>query len=211
VAAHRVKKLSGFKAVYGPIRASDLPAFLGADLRATPEMRRKTFTLWERTVLIPVELVAALKAAAIIAPVLLLLAGLGGDRGFWENACRHGLFAVIALFSAILAGAVLTPLLLPLLPSRAFSIKGGIAGVITAFTLLMGRQPHPTRLANSLEALAWLLLIAAVAAYLGMNFTGASTYTSLSGVKKEMRRALPVQIAAGGVGLALWLASRFIS
>jgi acetyl-CoA decarbonylase/synthase complex subunit gamma len=44
-----------------------------------------------------------------------------------------------------------------------------------------------------------------------MNFTGASTYTSLSGVKKEMRRALPIEIGAGIVGIILWLGSHFIA
>jgi acetyl-CoA decarbonylase/synthase complex subunit gamma len=41
-----------------------------------------------------------------------------------------------------------------------------------------------------------------------MNFTGASTYTSLSGVKKEMRIAVPLQIASVVIGVALWLGSR---
>jgi acetyl-CoA decarbonylase/synthase complex subunit gamma len=44
-----------------------------------------------------------------------------------------------------------------------------------------------------------------------MNFTGASTYTSLSGVKKEMKWAVPLEITAGVVGLGLWLGPRFIS
>ncbi|MGZ3578715.1 MAG: mercury methylation corrinoid protein HgcA, partial [Syntrophales bacterium] len=63
VAAHLVKKFSGFKVKYGPIRASDLPAYLEAVLIATPMMRMKTFTLRERVALIPIELVAALKPA----------------------------------------------------------------------------------------------------------------------------------------------------
>ncbi len=53
VSAHQVKKLSGFKVIYGPIRAGDLPAFLDAGCKATPEMRRKTFTIWERAALDP--------------------------------------------------------------------------------------------------------------------------------------------------------------
>ena len=44
VAAHQVKKLSGFKVIYGPIRATDLATFLDNGLKATPEMRLKTFT-----------------------------------------------------------------------------------------------------------------------------------------------------------------------
>jgi len=44
-----------------------------------------------------------------------------------------------------------------------------------------------------------------------MNFTGASTYTSLSGVKKEMRWAVPLEIVGGVAGLTLWVGSRFVS
>ena len=61
-----------------------------------------------------------------------------------------------------------------------------------------------------MEGLAWLLLLPAIAAYLAMNFTGASTYTSLSGVKKEMRWAVPLEIAFGAGGLILWVAVRFV-
>ena len=57
----------------------------------------------------------------------------------------------------------------------------------------------------SLEIGAWSLLVPAISAYLAMNFTGASTFTSLSGVKKEMRRAVPLEIGAGLTGLILWL------
>jgi acetyl-CoA decarbonylase/synthase complex subunit gamma len=62
-----------------------------------------------------------------------------------------------------------------------------------------------------LEILAWFFLIPAVSAYLAMNFTGASTYTSLSGVKKEMRWALPLEIVGGIVGLILWFGSHYIA
>jgi len=43
-----------------------------------------------------------------------------------------------------------------------------------------------------------------------MNFTGASTYTSLSGVKKEMRWSLPLQIGSGVIGLVLWVVSMLV-
>jgi acetyl-CoA decarbonylase/synthase complex subunit gamma len=62
-----------------------------------------------------------------------------------------------------------------------------------------------------LEISAWFFLIPAASAFLAMNFTGASTYTSLSGVRKEMRWALPLEIAAGIVGLGLWLGSNFLA
>ncbi len=211
VAAHLVKKFSGFKVKYGPIRASDLPAYLEAGLIATPKMRMKTFTLRERVALIPIELVAAFKAAILLMLLFFLLGGLGGPAGYWANVMNYGLFAAVAILMAIISGAVLTPILLPLLPGRAFSLKGCTIGVVAAFVLLIMRNPDLTFWPGRLEALSWLLLIPALAAYLAMNFTGASTYTSLSGVKKEMRFAMPLEIGAGVAGVGLWLVSRFIA
>jgi hypothetical protein len=211
VAAHQVKKIAGFSVHYGPIRSSDLPAYLDAALKATPAMRLKTFTLRERVALIPIELVAAFKTSLVIMLAFFLLAGLGGPAGYWSNAVNYGLFAVVALLTAIMAGAVLTPILLPVLPGRAFSLKGCIVGVVAALVLLILRNPDLASWPGRFEALAWLLLAPSLSAYLAMNFTGASTYTSLSGVKKEMRLALPLEIGAGLIGIGLWLASRFMA
>ena len=205
VAAHQINKLSGFKVTYGPIRASDLPAFLDAGLKATPEMRLKTFDIGERTALVPMELVSALKAGALIIPLLLIIGGLLGPERFWTNVSDYGLFAVSALLTAITAGAVLTPLLLPWLPGRAFSFKGMVMGLIAVLALWAFGWDGTGPWEISLEIGAWSLLVPAISAYLAMNFTGASTYTSLSGVKKEMRRAVPLEIGAGLAGLILWL------
>lgn len=210
VAAHQVRKLSGFKATFGPIRAEDLPAYLDNGMRATAEMRSKHFTSWERLVLIPMELVDALKAALAIIPILLILSGLLGPASFWPNVMNQGLFAVQALLAAVLAGAVFTPLLLPWLPGRAFSLKSLTPGLLFALLLLLFRWGDGVRPGGLLEMLGWVLVILSVSAYLGMNFTGASTYTSLSGVKKEMRRALPLQICGGVIGMALWVVSMVI-
>jgi acetyl-CoA decarbonylase/synthase complex subunit gamma len=207
VASHQVRKLSGFKAVFGPIRAEDLPAFMDNGMRATAEMRFKTFPIWERFVLIPVELVGALRAAVMIAPVLLLLSGLLGPAGFWPNVMNQGVFAVMALLTAVLAGAVFTPVLLPWLPGRAFSLKSLGPALCCGGLLLLWRWEDGVGLGGMLEMIAWILLILSAAAYLAMNFTGASTYTSLSGVKKEMRWSLPFQIGGGVVGLGLWICS----
>lgn len=211
VAAHQVKKYSGFRVHYGPIRASDLPAYLEAGLNATPEMRVKTFPLRERIALIPIELVAAFKASLLILCAFFLFSGFGGPAGYWDNAMNYGLFAVAAILAAILAGAVLTPILLPVIPGRAFSLKGFSIGVASDLVLLTMRNPDLTIWSGRLETMAWLLLVPALAAYLAMNFTGASTYTSLSGVKKEMRTALPLEIGAALAGIGLWLASRIIA
>ena len=210
VAAHLVKKFSGFKVHYGPIHANDLPAYLDAGMKATPAMRLKTFPLKERVVLIPIELIEAVKAALIIIPVMLIIIGFSGREGFMQNIQGDGVFSLIAVLGAIFAGTVLNPILLPYLPGRAFTTKGLTLGFLTALVLL-STWGYPVRsFKGLLWVAAWLLMIPAVAAYLAMNFTGASTYTSLSGVKKEMRWALPLEIGTGVSGLAVWLVSRFV-
>lgn len=211
VAAHTVKKLSGFGVRYGPIDAGDLPAYMDAGFKATREMRIKTFAVKERAVLIPVELVEALKPSLLIVPFLFLFGGIGGPSGFWENTLHDGSFAAAAFLSAVVGGTVINPLLLPYLPGRAFSTKGLWLGVIVAIVVLFLPGHDLSVWAGRLGVLAWLLIIPAVTAYLAMNFTGCSTYTSLSGVNKEMRWALPLEIGMGGGGLLIWIVSRLIA
>ena len=211
VAAYTLKKRIGFKGIFGPIRAADLPKFLDSGLKATPAMRRKTFTLLERLILIPVELVSALKWSLLLLPVFLLLGGLGSPSGFWDGVWTDGFFAALNLLGALLAGAVLTPILLPWLPGRAFSQKGLIMGLITALFLTVLGVFYLNIRKDFMNILAWLFLTPSLSAYLAMNFTGASTYTSLSGVKKEMRWAVPLEIVGGILGLALWVGSRFVT
>ncbi len=209
VAAHQVKRLSGFKVIYGPIRAEDIPAFIEAGLTATAQMRLKTFSTWERTVLIPVELVGALQTAVFVILAFFFLGGLGGSSEYWSTAMNSGLFAGIAVLSALAAGAILAPILLPWLPGRAFSTKGFIAGLAVAMILAAVRSATVSGISGTLEIIAWLLIVPAISAYLAMDFTGASTYTSLSGVRREMKWAVPVQIVAAVLGVILWLGSRF--
>ena len=208
VSAHKVKILSGFTVHYGPVRAQELPAYLDSGLHATPEMRRKSFTLQERAVLIPVELVEALKPTLLIVPVLFVLGSLGGRGGLWSGAFHDGLFAVMAFLSALIAGAVLNPVFLPYLPGKAFSTKGFFIGTLMACFVLSVRGFDWQTGRDALEAVSWLLIIPAVAAYLAMNYTGCSTYTSLSGVRKEMHWALPLEIGIASCGILAWVTSR---
>ena len=87
----------------------------------------------------------------------------------------------------LLAGAVVTPALLPWIPGRSFALKGGLVGALAASLFLMG---FPSPLGRGLFILA---AATAAASFLALNFTGATTFTSPSGVKKEMRIALPIQ------------------
>ena len=211
VAAHKVKQISGFNVQYGPVRAEDLPAYLDAGCKATAQMRIITFPLKERAVLIPLELVEAIKPFLIMAAVFFIISGFGGPSGFWMNALSYGLFSFLALLGAVIGGSVLNPLLLPYLPGRAFSIKGFSIGIVIAMILLYLREINLQAWPGRIEALAWLFIIPAVSGYLAMNFTGCSTYTSLSGVKREMRWALPMEIACGAVGIVMWAGAIFSS
>lgn len=209
IAAHKVKKLCGFKVIYGPVRAKDLPAFLDNGRKATPQMRMVTYNTWDRAVLIPVELMGTLLQAAYILVGVCVLGGLSNPAGFWRGVSTHGGAALASLLMVLTAGTVVAPLLLPWLPGRAFSLKGlwtGLAGSLGLAGLYAKGALGGLSLA---EFAAWMVLVPAMTSYLVMDLTGSSSFTSLSGVKKEMRLAVPLQIAAGALGLALWLGGVF--
>jgi hypothetical protein len=199
VAAHEVRKQTEFSVVYGPVRASDIKDFLNADMKATRAMREITFGFLDRLVLSPVELVLAWKPTAIAASVIVIAALIGiMDVSF------AGVFPFI---TAILIGTIVAPALLPWIPGRAFSWKGWLLGFIWAMAVVCMNMNsvQPWDIWNNL---ALLLLLPAISAYLTMNFTGTSTYTSLSGVKKEMRIAVPVIIILALAGIASWIIGR---
>jgi hypothetical protein len=210
VSAHEVHQQSGFRVVYGPVRAEDLPEFLQAGMKATLEMRRVRFTLRDRVVLIPVEFMLSLKYLVIAAVVLLLLSGLWRGGYSPSRIATVGSRHVLLLLAAYLAGAAIVPTLLPWIPGRAFSAKGAWTGLALFLGIGGFAYTRPDVLENWAAGAGWLLLAPAVASFMAMNFTGASTYTSLSGVRREMGIAVPAQIAAAVVGLGLWIAGRFV-
>jgi hypothetical protein len=59
-------------------------------------------------------------------------------------------------------------------------------------------------------ALALLLAMTAVSSFVALNFTGATPFTSLSGVEKEMRRALPIQAGLTVLAGLLWVGGAFL-
>jgi len=210
VSAHEVRRRCGFRVVYGPVRANDLPAFLDDGMTASPEMRRVRFDLRDRAVLIPVEIVMGGKYALLVAAGFLLLGGLG-PQGYSLDAVRLiGLSGAALTLGAVLCGAILGPTLLPWLPGRALSMKGAVLGVSLVAGLVGSGWPGPGLFGSWLHVAAWSLMIPAVTSFIVMNFTGATTYTSLSGVLREMRFAIPAQIVGGVLGLALWVTGLFV-
>ena len=189
IAAHEVQKRTGFMVSYATIRANDLTDYLENGMVTTPEMRELTFSFRERLVLVPVELMLAWRSLAI-AGVLLFAAA------YLVAGPTAGIRVLAAFLGAALSGLVATPLLLPCLPGRSFSLKGAVAGILwlAFFFALSGFQG-----VNTWVIAAAFLALPAVSSYYALSFTGCTTFTSRSGVKKEMRIALPL------MGLALLL------
>ena len=210
VAAHEVRRQCGFKVIYGPVRAADIPAFLAAGNRVEPAMRRTEFKLLDRLVLAPVEIAGMLKPLLILAAVLFLLnlasLLLASHPLLFMPLLAKTLADLLPYFVAVLVGIVLVPALLPYIPGRALAWKGWVLGIIWAFVYVILVTPS----ANWSQNAAYLLGIPAITAFLGMNFTGSTTYTSLSGVVKEMGIALPLIIASAALGLIGLIAAYFV-
>jgi len=197
---------SGFRVVYGPVRAADIKTFIQNGYRSTPEMRRVTFNLSDRIKLLTVDIVYARYKLLAAFVIMFLLSAIGPQGINMGQAIDKGLPAILFVTMAYFAGIFFTPLLLPYIPFRMFAFKGLISGMILSGILLL-----PGYLGNRyLEIIAWFLLLPAISSFMAMNFTGASTYTSLSGVKKEMRIFVPIQIAFAGIGLILYTINKVI-
>ena len=201
VSAHEVKSRSGYDVKYGPVRAEDIKAYIEAGYKATKEMRMVKFTMWDRLVLTPMELMPVLKKTLPVFGVML------AANKFIAKPFDKQDFAAFA--GSILSGAVITPTLLPYIPGRAFSDKGWLVGL--ACTAGIIGLTGKCKKGNMLLSAGHLLLFPAISSFLAMNFTGASTYTSPSGVQKEMREALPFIVGAAAVGTALTLGVHLFS
>ena len=206
VAARTVKKESGFRVVYGPVRAKDIPAFLESNRKADKKMRMVTFTFIERLILTPVELNMILKPALITSVVLIILSGLGPGIFSFSSAFGRGVVAVLALVVGIISGAVITPTLLPYIPFKEFAAKGIISGTVFAVLLFLSISSSIIGVAAFISL---FLFIVATSSFLSMNFTGATPFTSPSGVEKEMKRFIPVQLIALVISTGLWIYSAF--
>lgn len=207
VAAHKVRELTGFSVLYGPVRADDIKSYIDSGLKATTEMRTITFPLRERIKLIPVDIFYAGYWLLLVPAIFLILSGLSKEGYSIDRATELGHKAVINLFTGYLSGCVLAPALLPWIPFRRFSVKGLLSGLSAGIGLLFcGLLGN-----NHIEQAAWILMIAGISSFMTMNFTGSSTFTSLSGVRKEMKTALPVQIVLAATGFIAWIISKFFS
>jgi hypothetical protein len=206
VAAFKVKEETGFNVHYGPVRAADIKKFLVDGYRADKVMRKVTFGFKDRLKLIPNDFMYGKYYLLGALAVLFLLSGITSHGISFRNFPENGGPAILKIFLAYIAGIVITPLFLPYLPGRHFSLKGFFSGSLVFLILLSLKFPS----GNLIETLSWFLIITAISSFLAMNFTGSSTFTSLSGVKKEMKLSVPIQIGFALTGIVLQIVGKLI-
>ena len=206
VAAHKVKAETGFNVHYGPVRASDISRFINNGYRAGKDMRKITFSFSDRIKLIPNDFLYGKFYLLGAMLVMFLLSGISTRGISYRDFSGQGSPALLTVFMAYFAGIVLTPVLLPYLPGRYFSLKGFFSGVL----VFLGFFLPASSKSNLVTDISWFFIVGAVSSFAAMNFTGSSTYTSLSGVRKEMKLFVPLQIGFATIGIILQVIGKLI-
>ncbi|MFW6138346.1 MAG: mercury methylation corrinoid protein HgcA [Spirochaetota bacterium] len=208
VQSFTVWKQTGFRVFFGPVYARDIGAFLEKNYRAAPEMRRVRFNLSDRMVLVPIEIIQTWKKFLVYSLAVMVFSALQPEGILFGKALTEGVPLLIMGVLAVLSGLFLTPLLLPLIPFRAFSIKGfltGLAVTFIYFTIFGSGQET-----SIFEAAAVLLMFPAASSYLALGFTGSTPITSRSGVEKELKFALPFYIITAGSCIVLLVLHKLV-
>lgn len=204
VSASEVRRRTGFKVRFGPVLAAELPAYIKAGYKKSTEISTVRFPLKDRLVLTPMELNPTLKMYPWFAAAVLLIFGLQRDGILFGAAWNGGLPFLLLGLVTVFSGAFLAPALLPYLPFRSFALKGWFAGAVTVF--LASFIPVIADAQNDVILLiVTYLLFPALSSYIALQFTGSTTYTGMTGVKKELRIALPVYISAVALSLVLMI------
>ncbi len=201
IVAHKVKKESGFRVLYGPVEAKDINEYIGLGYKATDEMRRKNFPVRERLAVSLTHLSQGVKYTSGILVVFVLLDLLFQYKtGF--NIRPSIITNLVITFSALLTGTIFAGLFLPILPGRAFSVKGlsiGLVFAILSYFYLVSFSNIQSVLFN----IGKITLLLQWIVFQVLNLTGSSTYTSLSGVQKEMSISMPLIVSGAITGLIL--------
>lgn len=201
VGAAEVQRKTGFRVSFGPVQARDIPAYIGAGYKKTRAMSTISFSMLDRLILTPMELNPAMKKFPWIAAGILLFFGMQPSGILYKSAWINGLPFLLLGLASIFAGALLTPAILPAIPFRSFAIKGWITGIIVVFAAT--HFPETAIQRSYTLLIAAYLLFPALSSYLALQFTGATTFTGMSGVKKELKIGIPLYMAAAGISAVL--------
>jgi len=203
VNASVVQKKTGFRVSFGPVQARDIPAYVRAGHKKTKEMSAITFPMLDRLVLTPMEINPAMKKFPWLAGGILLIFGLQPQGLLFKQAWFGGLPFLVLTLLAVFAGALVTPVLLPFVPFRSFAVKGWIVGVLSVFLGMHFFRPIGMR--DPILLSVAYLLFPALSSYIALQFTGSTTFTGMSGVKKELKIGIPLYIGAASISLILMI------
>ncbi len=196
-----VLKQTGFKVCFGPVYAKDIKGYLRAGRKKTYEMMKVHFSIADRLILTPIEIIPSIKKFLIFAVVILLFFGLQPSGILFKNAWVFGWPFLLLGIESIMAGIFVTPILLPFVPFRSFAVKGWIVGILlvifTIFSLNILEQK------NILIFMAEIIFFPMASSYLALQFTGSTTFTNISGVKKELKIALPIYLVSALISIVL--------
>ncbi|MTI69662.1 MAG: acetyl-CoA synthase subunit gamma [Firmicutes bacterium] len=203
VSSYKVTKYVGFKINYGPVKARDINKFLNNKM--TKDMRKVTFNLKERLLVTPLEFVYSVKYIPFIILFFLFLNILSGSSLI--DGLKDSIINIVPYIGAIFIGTILFPMLIPILPFRIFSFNGILLGIIYSVLLFNNRliiydKPFLWIIGNS-------LLLISIIAYLAMNFTGSTTFTSHSGVRRETIITIPILLLLVLSGIILIILNAF--
>jgi acetyl-CoA decarbonylase/synthase complex subunit gamma len=201
VSASKLQKAcGGFSVKFGPVRASDIPAYLDNNCTASPAMRRVRFSIVDRAKLVPMETIPALGKVGLFLLVSAVLFGMTRTGIMYRQALSGVVPLATAGLTALFTGTILPPLFLPFIPGRAFSLKGFVTGLTGAIAIVF---LLPMCRSTPLLTTFNLVSVPAFSSYLAFLFTGSTTYTSPSGVKAELKIAWPLYLASAGISAAL--------
>jgi uncharacterized membrane protein YeaQ/YmgE (transglycosylase-associated protein family) len=146
------------------------------------------------------ETIPAIKKLGLFLLIAAILFGITPTGIIYEKALTGVLPLIIAGLVALFTGTILSPLLLPFIPGRAFSLKGFITGLIGAIAIIL---LSPVCRSTPFLTALFLVSVPAFSSYLAFLFTGSTTYTSPSGVKAELKIAWPLYLAGAAISAVL--------
>ena len=186
----KISKYTRFKTIYGPVRASDIKRFFENEFKASTDMRRVTFSLSERTVLSPVEVVLSGRYMIAFLLMFTLLNYIDNSSLGLAEYLKNVWLNTSAYVGAILAACIAFPALLPVLPFRSFSAKGSVLGILYSSAALS--FPGVFMYSGSMLSNAGhFMCMTCIIGFISLNFTGSTNFTSLSGVQKETLWSAP--------------------
>jgi hypothetical protein len=205
IAAYWVKKATKFRVIYGPVEAKDIKGFLKAGKKATEEQRTVCFGAGKRMEVSLLEFAVTFRVSLVIAAAAVLAASFTG-RGFSVAGGFSGAAIFLGALSVALISSTFAPaLLLPYIPGKMFSVKGAVTGAVFSAVFVAAARSSIT----PLTAVSIVLMSTAFSSFVFMNYTGTTTFTSLTGVRREISVSIVPQSILLLAGAALQIIDFF--